>query len=363
MSSSIGNMIRLTVFGQSHSRAIGMTLEGIPAGFEIDFDELQSFLDRRAPGRNPLSTQRREGDRPEFISGLKNSTTCGAPITALIANTDCNGADYRNTSQCPRPGHADFTAWCKYGPANDFAGGGHFSGRLTAPVCIAGGICLQLLREQGITIGAHISSIGKTEDARFATANPTENLLEELKGKSFPVIDDGIAYAMQKEIRAAQADDDSIGGTIECAAIGVPAGVGEPIFDSIESRIAQIAFGIPAVKGIDFGAGFDAASMRGSQNNDQFIMKNGKPATESNNAGGILGGISTGSPIVFRIALKPTPSIGKKQRTVDLDARAETTIESHGRHDPCIALRAVTVAEAAMALALYDLILESKVNR
>ena len=352
MSSTIGENIRITIFGQSHSAAVGVTVEGIPAGFRIDTDSLQHFLDRRAPGRGSLSTARREPDRPEFLSGLSGGVTCGAPLTAIIRNTDARPSDYDALVSVPRPGHADWTAQMKYGGFQDKTGGGHFSGRLTAPLCVAGGICLQILKSEGISIYARIKAIGNVTDETC----PDPSVLE----KSFPACGDGAAAAMISEIEKAKADGDSVGGIIECIAEGIPAGIGDPIFGGMENRIASVVFGIPAVKGIEFGAGFGAAKMRGSENNDPLVPDNGRIVTETNNCGGILGGITDGMPVVFRVAVKPTPSIAKEQLTADLSTGKRTVLSVPGRHDPCIVPRAVPCVEAAAALAVYDAVLSRK---
>ena len=329
MSSTYGENLRVTVFGQSHAPAVGVTIDGIPAGEAVDFDRLRAFLARRAPGQSGLTTSRKEPDEPEFLSGLVGGVTCGAPLTAIIRNADARSQDYEAFHNIPRPGHADYTAWAKYGDARDYAGGGQFSGRLTAPLCIAGGICLQILERQGVTVHARAVEIG---------------------GET-------IDTAMEAAILAAKADGDSVGGVVECVIAGVSAGVGEALFDGLESRIAQIVFGIPAVKGVEFGAGFAAARLRGSENNDAFAVENGKVVTKTNHCGGILGGVSTGMPIVFRAAFKPTPSIAKEQESVDLTTMHTAALHVSGRHDPCIVPRAVPVVEAAAAIAVYDAIL------
>ena len=326
---SYGEHFRFTIWGQSHGPAVGVTMEGLPAGFSIDFEALQRFLDRRAPGQAG-TTPRKEADRPEFVSGLANGVTCGAPVTALIRNENTRSGDYDELKYIPRPGHADYTAWVKYGEARDAAGGGQFSGRLTAPLCIAGGICLQLLAPMGMEIHAKLVRVGEeTDPDRFMDA-----------------------------IEAARSEGDSVGGVIECAVTGCPAGVGSPMFDGLEGRIARAVFGIPGVKGVEFGSGFAGSALRGSQNNDPFYIEDGAVRTRTNNAGGILGGISTSMPIVFRAAFKPTPSIARAQDSVDLRTMAETKLIVRGRHDPCIALRAVPVIEAAAAVAIYDAILD-----
>ena len=355
MSSTYGERFRFTVFGQSHSPAIGVTMEGIPAGFAIDMDKLQAFLDRRAPGKSPTATARKEADQPEFLSGLVGNVTCGTPITAIIRNTNTRSADYDNLRDCPRPGHADYTAHIRYDGHQDVAGGGHFSGRLTAPLCIAGGICLQILEQMGITIAAHIQSIETVADAKFDPVDISAAELKALAKKSFPVIRDSAAEAMHEAILTAKAQGDSVGGVIECAAVGLPAGWGDPMFGGMENRIAQIVFGIPAIRGIEFGTGFAAAGLRGSVHNDPWYTHvTGEVRTKTNHHGGILGGITSGMPLIFRAAVKPTPSIAMEQDSVSLSRGEDQKLTIHGRHDPCIVPRAVPVMEAAAAAAIYD---------
>ncbi len=349
MSSSYGENIRLTIFGQSHSEAIGMTLEGIPAGESISMDELKRFLMRRAPGRNSYSTPRKEADEPEFLCGIVNDVTCGVPITAVIRNHDTRSKDYAFLKKIPRPGHADYTAEIKYKGCQDHAGGGHFSGRLTAPLCVAGGICKQLLEKEGIHILSRISSVGSIEDHGVLDASTAE--------KAFPVVNDAQGQKMQELIVRTSEKGDSVGGTIECVITGLPAGIGDPIFDGMENRIAHIVFGIPAVKGIEFGMGFASAALNGSGNNDPFMIRDGEIVTETNHCGGILGGITNGMPLNFKIAVKPTPSIAQKQRSVNLETMQETELTVSGRHDPCIVPRAVPCVEAAAAIAVYDALL------
>ena len=329
MSSTYGENLHLTIFGQSHSPAIGVTVEGIPAGEKVDLDELQRFLNRRAPGKNAWSTPRKEADAPEILSGLVNGYTCGAPLTAIIRNTNTRSQDYANLAVTPRPGHADYTAEVKYGGYQDRAGGGHFSGRLTAPLCIAGGICLQILAREGITLVGRIASIAGITDEGELTGS--------LAGKEFPVVSDARGEEMRAAIAAAREEGDSVGGAIECA-----------------------VFGIPAVKGVEFGAGFGVASLRGSEDNDAFTVENGKIITETNHCGGILGGITNGMPIVFRAAFKPTPSIAREQQSVNLQTMVPEKMAVTGRHDPCIVPRAVPCVEAAAAIAVYDAYLSRK---
>lgn len=353
MSSTYGENLKLSIFGQSHGPAIGMTLDGIPAGLPVDLDKLQAFLNRRAPGQNDWSTPRKEEDLPEFLGGILDGYTCGAPIAAIIRNESTRSGDYSNLKDCPRPGHADYTAQIKYGGFQDAAGGGHFSGRLTAPLCIAGGLCKQWLEEMGIRIGAHILAIGECGDCYF---DPMDPEIEAI-GSDFPVLDPQAAARMQAHIAQARAAGDSVGGIIECAITGLPAGIGEPMFGGVESRIAQIVYGIPAVKGIEFGIGFDCACVPGSQSNDDLTIVDGRIITQTNNSGGILGGITNGMPLLFTTAFKATPSIACPQQTVNLKTGEVTTIQVKGRHDPCIVPRAVPVVEAAAAIAIYDLIL------
>ena len=361
MSSTYGERFRLTIFGQSHGTAIGVTMEGIPAGMTLDPDRLQTFLNRRVPGNSPTATARKEADRPEFLSGLVDNVTCGTPITAVIRNTNTRSGDYAELRDRPRPGHADYTGHVRYGGHQDVAGGGHFSGRLTAPLCIAGGICLQLLEQMGITVGAHIRAVGPVQDRPFDPVAVTAEELRALTATAFPVLDDSAGTAMTAEILAAKESGDSVGGIIECAAVGLPAGWGDPMFDGMENRIARMVFGIPAVRGVEFGTGFAAAAMRGSEHNDPYYFdETGTVRTTTNHHGGVLGGITSGMPLVFRAAVKPTPSIAREQDTVSLSGGQAARLAVRGRHDPCIVPRAVPVMEAAAAVAIYDAYLCSK---
>ena len=352
MSSSYGENIRITIFGQSHSPAIGVTIEGIPSGSKINRDELLSFMSRRAPGKNNYSTPRKEEDMPEFLCGIVDDITCGTPLTAIIHNTNTRSSDYSLLKRVPRPGHADLTAEIKYGGHQDYAGGGHFSGRLTAPLCIAGGICKQLLRNEGIEILTRISSIGNISDNGALIMSTAE--------KDFPVVDDNQGEKMKEYIALKKAEGDSVGGIIECVINGLPAGLGDPMFGGMENRISSIIFGIPAVKGIEFGLGFGVSVMTGSENNDEYGVINGKIVTKTNNCGGILGGITNGMPLVFKAAFKPTPSITKIQKSVDITNNEETELSIPGRHDPCIVPRAVPCVEAAAAIAVYDALLSRR---
>lgn len=356
MASYLGEHIHVSVFGQSHSPAIGVVVDGLPAGERVDMEELGRFLKRRAPGQNATSTPRKEADLPQFLSGLVDDVTCGAPLAALIENTNTRSQDYAQLRDKPRPGHADFTAQVKYGGFQDVAGGGHFSGRLTAPLCIAGGICLQILKRRGIEVAAHIASIAGEADRPFDPMGESVETLDALKRAPFPVLDEKAGERMRKVILQAKEEGDSVGGIVECLVTGAPAGLGEPMFGGMENRLAAALFGIPAVKGVEFGAGFGVATMRGSENNDPFTVKDGKLVTETNHAGGILGGITNGMPLVFRLAVKPTPSIAKQQQTVSLSKKQVEELVVTGRHDPCIVPRAVPVVEAVTALVLTDLL-------
>ena len=333
MSSEFGRTLRVGVFGQSHGAAIGVTVDGLPAGERIDLAELQAFLDRRKPGKSPLSTARKENDVPQFLSGLRDGVTCGSPLCAVIYNSDQHSSDYAELADKPRPSHADYTAWVKWGGQADMRGGGHFSGRLTAPLCIAGGI-------------------------EAFPLYPTDELFRAVAAKPFPTISDAAGERMQRLILSAREAQDSAGGIVECAAIGLPAGLGDPMFDGMENRLASALFGIPAVKGVEFGAGFGASRLRGSENNDAFRVEDGRIVTETNRAGGILGGITTGMPLTLRVGIKPTPSIGRPQKTVSLARMENTELTIRGRHDRCIAHRAVPVVEAVTACVLLDLLLE-----
>ncbi len=358
MSSVTGKNVKVSVFGQSHSKAIGVVIDGIPAGITIDMEELKRFMKRRAPGQGAYATARKEGDQPEFLSGLVENTTCGAPLCAVIPNTNTRSSDYDNLRDVPRPGHADYPAQVKFQGYQDVAGGGHFSGRLTAPLCVAGNICMQALEQRGIHVAAHIYRIGHVQDRPVNMADPVQEELKKVCEKEFPVLEEEKGKQMQRAIARAKEDLDSLGGVIECVITGVPAGVGNPMFEGIENRIAVAAFGIPAVKGIEFGNGFGCAGLRGSQNNDSYEIKSGEIVTRTNRHGGILGGISTGMPIVFRVAVKPTSSIAQEQDSVSMRDMENKKLIVKGRHDPCIVPRAVPCVEAIAALTIYDMILE-----
>lgn len=346
MSSEFGRSIKVSVFGQSHSKAIGVVIDGLPVGERISLVALQEFMNRRRPNDHVSSTKRNEADEVQILSGLKNSVTCGAPLCAVIENRDQRSEDYNNIIDVPRPGHADYTAYLKYNGFNDVSGGGHFSGRLTAPLCIAGGIALQILARRGISIGAHIVQIGSARRPRF---NPVQLSPEDF-GEEL------LTPEMEQEIYSAAEDGDSVGGIIECGILGLPGGLGDPMADSVESILAGALFGIPAVKGVEFGAGFQVAAMRGSQNNDPYYMDGDEVKTKTNYAGGILGGITTGMPLLFRIAVKPTSSIGIEQDSVSLSKKENAKLTVSGRHDSCIVPRAVPVAEAVAAMTILDIL-------
>ena len=366
MPSTFGNALRVTVFGQSHSPAVGCVVEGLPSGHVVDMEALGRFMSRRAPGQGPWTTPRKEADLPRIVSGLNpKGATCGAPLAVVIENTNTRSRDYDNLMAVPRPGHADYTAWTKWHGNQDVPGGGHFSGRLTAPLCAAGGIALQMLAERGVRVGAHLLSVADVRDeplcaldnAPASQARLQAQLDALADGRTFPTIDADSGKAMLAAIDDARRELDSVGGVVECVATGMPAGVGSPMFDGIENLIARAAFGVPAVKGVEFGRGFEAARLRGSEDNDPYRMVDGTVTPVTNNAGGARGGITTGAPVLFRMALKPTSSISRPQESVDLTSGSDATLEVHGRHDPCVATRAVPVAEAICALALLDALL------
>ena len=353
MSSTYGENLKLSIFGQSHGKAIGMVLDGIPAGLRVNETDLAEFMARRMPGSSDYVTARKERDQVVFLSGIADGYTCGAPISAVIENADAHSADYSSVKQTPRPGHADYTAQVKYGGFQDAAGGGHFSGRLTAPLCIAGGLCKQWLADLGISVGAHITQVGNALGQRFDPLNPQ---LEQV-GQLFPTLSTESAEVFQQVIAQAKERGDSVGAKVECAVTGISAGLGDPMFGGVENRIAQIIYGIPAVKAVGFGCGEDFAVLYGSESNDAYAMVDGRVVTATNRCGGILGGITTGMPMIFTATFKPTPSIGMPQASVDITTGEAVTIEVTGRHDPCVAVRAVPVVEAAAAVAIYDMIL------
>lgn len=354
MSYSFGDKVKVTIFGQSHSEAIGVVIDGIPAGIKLDEEKILKFMRRRAPGRNKMSTPRKEADFPEIISGIADGKTCGAPICAIIRNTDTKSKDYSNLKDVPRPGHADFTAFIKYNGENDIRGGGQFSGRMTAPMCFAGAVIMQILESKGIYIGGRVASIKDICDSELDSVSVLNELLEGIKDKEFPVISDEMGEKMMQEIENARQMGDSVGGSIECFVLGMPIGIGGPLYEGLEGIISKSVFAVPAVKGIEFGNGFDCCDMYGSDNNDSFFIEDGKVKTKTNNHGGILGGISSGMPIRLKVAIKPTPSISKPQMSVNLRTMTEETLKITGRHDPCIVQRAVPAIEAAVAIAIIN---------
>lgn len=355
MSGMWGSKIKLSIFGESHGNAIGITIDGLPAGFSIDMDKIMMEMARRAPGKSSLSTPRKESDIPEILSGYFEGKTTGAPLCAIIRNSNTKSKDYSKLKDVMRPGHADYTGAVRYKGFNDYRGGGHFSGRITAPLVFAGAICKQILEVKGIIVSAHINSIGKIKDCSFLESDISDELLNSFKEKELPLINTKLEDEMRQEILSARSSGDSIGGTIECAILGVSPGIGDPFFDSVESTLAHLMFSVPAVKGIEFGKGFDISKMRGSEANDEYYLENGNIKTKTNNNGGILGGITNGMPIIFNVAIKPTASIFKEQNAVNIVTMEETTLCIEGRHDPCIVQRALPVIEAVAAIGITEL--------
>lgn len=357
MSSTWGSNLKISIFGGSHTEAIGVVIDGLPAGETIDFEQILAQMARRAPGRDKSSTPRKESDRPKVLSGLLDGVLTGAPLAAVIQNNNTISKDYSELKVHPRPGHADYPASVRYNKANDIRGGGHFSGRLTACMVFAGAVCRQILEKRGVHIGGHVLSIGPVRDTPFDPVHVSPAELDRLAARYFPVIGEGVEEAMREEIETARMALDSIGGVVECAVTGMPAGIGSPMFGGVENVLASIIYGVPAVKGLEFGDGFGVASLRGSQNNDPYYYDEaGAVRTRTNHAGGINGGITNGMPLVFEVALRPTPSIAREQETVDLAARTGATLAIEGRHDPCIVQRALPVIEAAAALAACQLL-------
>lgn len=355
MSGVWGNNIKISIFGESHGGAIGINISGLPVGKDINEEEIYKDMKRRAPGNSNLTTARKEEDKVEILSGVFNGKTTGAPLCGIIRNNDTRSKDYSKLKSVMRPSHSDYPASIKYKGFNDYRGGGHFSGRITAPLVFAGAIAKSILKEKGINIGAHIKSIADIEDTEFNPLNIENSILESVKEKTLPIIDDNKKALMEHRILSAKMDGDSVGGIVQCAITGINAGVGDPFFDSVESTIAHLIFSVPAVKGIEFGKGFDLTKLKGSEANDSYYYEGEKIATKTNNNGGILGGLTNGMPILFNVAIKPTASIIKYQDTVDIENKEDTKLQIEGRHDPCIVPRAVVVIEAIAALALLDL--------
>lgn len=360
MSGIWGKNLRLSIFGESHAPAIGIVIDGLPPGTELDIENIRFQMNRRAPGRNKMSTPRGEKDEFEILSGYFNGKTTGTPLACMIRNADRRSSDYENISKTPRPGHADYTGFVKYGGFNDYRGGGHFSGRLTAPLVFAGAIAQQILEGMGIVIAAHAQSVAGVCDTRFEEVDVDKELVDRLKASELAAIDTAKGELMKSEILKAREELDSVGGVIECMALGIPAGLGDPFFDSVESRLSGMLFSIPAVKGVEFGAGFEISRMRGSKANDEYVISDGQISTSTNNNGGILGGITSGMPMVFRAAIKPTPSISQMQSSVDISSMKEVQLRVEGRHDPCIVPRAIPVVESAAALVILDMMLEGR---
>lgn len=359
MGSTFGEQLKISIFGESHGNGIGVVIDGFPAGVQWDEDFVLKEMSRRKPSSAPGSTPRREADLPKILSGIYQGKTSGAPICAVIENTDTRSGDYTQFARTPRPGHADFTGSVRYNGFQDPRGGGHFSGRLTAPLVFAGAMAKLALSKRSITVGAHIRRIGSVEDVSFSSLNVTDALLNTITSSEYPVIDKASLEDMISLTEKIRSQGDSIGGAVECAIYGMPAGIGSPIFGAVESRLSSALFAIPGVHGVEFGSGFAGAQMRGSENNDPFIVDNGAVRTTSNNHGGILGGITSGMPIIFSCAFKPTASIFTEQDTVDLQTMQQAKLSIKGRHDPCIVYRAVPVVEACAAIVSLDLLLEA----
>lgn len=353
MSSIWGNAIQLSVFGESHGPAIGCVLDGIPAGVAIDEEAILAQMARRAPGNDATATPRKESDLPEVLSGILNGVTTGAPIAAIIRNQNTRSADYEGLRRVPRPSHADYPASVRYDDHNDVRGGGHFSGRLTAPIVFAGAVCRQILASRGVEIGGHILQIENVKDTPFSHTVSADEL-KRLSASHFPLLNPTLEPAMRNAVADARAAGDSVGGIVQVAATGLPVGLGNPMFGGVENVLSSLVFGIPAVKGLSFGAGFDLASMRGSVANDGYRIQDGTVTTLTNHNGGLLGGLTTGAPLMFNAVIKPTPSIALSQPSVDLQTGENTDLAIQGRHDPCIVPRAVPVLEAACAIALLD---------
>lgn len=359
MGSTWGNSIKISIFGESHGAGIGVTIDGFPPGVSYDEAFVLREMERRAPGRNKQSTARKEADAPRVLSGILNGKTTGTPICAVIENTNQHSADYAPLADQPRPGHADYTGSVRYQGFGDPRGGGHFSGRLTAPLVFAGALCKLWLNTQGVTVGAHIQSIAQIQDMPFDDVALTAAQLDSLRLADYPVNNPRALDAMLSAIEDARLAQDSVGGVIECAAVGLPAGIGSPMMDTVESRLSSILFAVPAVKGVEFGAGFAFAALRGSHANDAFCLDGDAVKTETNNNGGVLGGITSGMPLIVRACIKPTPSIAATQQTLNLQTGKTEPLSIHGRHDPCIVTRAAPVVEAACAVALADLLREA----
>ena len=364
MNSVYTGNITLSLFGESHGKTIGIVIDGLPPGFKIDENYIAEEMNRRKPGQNKMSTPRKEGDAVEIVSGLFQGCTTGAPLCGLIHTGDTKSKDYGELVEKMRPGHSDYPGSVHYRNHNDYRGGGHFSGRLIAPLVFAGSICKQYLRDLGIMVGSHILKIHTIEDRPFVMEDLNQDKLELLRQKTLPVLTDGNSAELEKKMEAcileARQEKDSVGGIVECAAIGLPTGWGNPFFHSIESEMAGLLFSVPAVKGVSFGAGFEIVNMYGSEANDAYQMDEKQVVTKTNYNGGLLGGITTGMPIICKVAIKPTPSISKPQETINRVTMENTTLAIEGRHDPCIIPRAIPVIESAVAITLFNAYLEDK---
>lgn len=358
MSSREGRALSIQIFGESHGPMVGVTLDGLPAGIQLDIERIENFLKRRAAAGSPIATGRKEEDKPQIISGLKDGFTTGYPLTALFQNKDAHSADYSFLPDCPRPGHADYPAIVRSGGYDDLRGSGHHSGRLTLPYAFAGAVSIEILKQLGVEIASHVLSVGDVQDESLDSCHPDMNRLREALGQSIPTLNETAGQEMFDAILAAKAEGDSLGGVVEAVAVGLPAGLGSPWFDGMEAVLAKQFFSIPAVKGVEFGAGFAAAGMKGSQYNDPYQYADGKVRTLTNYAGGLLGGLTNGMPVIARVAFRPTPSISKMQQSVSLSGASEKDLQVKGRHDPCVAVRGVPVVESALAIGLLEMWLE-----
>ncbi|MCC0629373.1 MULTISPECIES: chorismate synthase [unclassified Clostridioides] len=355
MSGIWGNNLKISIFGESHGNAIGINIDGLPSGIELDLEKIDKEMKRRAPGKNSISTSRNESDIPEILSGYFNGRTTGTPLCAIIRNSDTRSKDYGELKNLMRPGHADFTGHVRYSGFNDYRGGGHFSGRITAPLVFCGAICKQILLQKGIEIGAHIKKIKNIEDMSFDYVGITKQQLSNLQTLELPLLDLSKEEAMKNTIIDAKNQGDSVGGIVECAVVGVNVGIGNPFFDSVESTLSHLLFSVPSVKGVEFGLGFKLTDMYGSQSNDEMYYEGIQVKSKTNNNGGIIGGITTGMPIIFKVAIKPTPSISRQQNTVNIKYKKDDILSIKGRHDPCIVQRAIPVIEAVTAIGIFDL--------
>ena len=360
MSGIYGMNIKMAIYGESHGASIGLVIDGVPPGLQLDLEVIEKEMARRAPGKNQLSTQRKESDSFAIQSGFFEGYTTGTPLCVVIKNSDQHSKDYSILKDKMRPGHADYAGFVRYQGFNDYRGGGHFSGRLTAPLVFMGAVAKQALAQAGILVGAHILQIADMKEENFNPLGIADKEIAELAGKDFAVMDDTVGEKMQAKILEAKAELNSVGGVIEAMVTNVPAGLGAPYFDSVESRLSHALFSVPAVKGVEFGDGFGISTMTGADANDQLHYEEGKVVAETNHNGGITGGITNGMPVIFRVAIKPTPSISREQKTISLQEKCDTTLTIVGRHDPCIVQRAVPVIEAVTAWTMWDLLLEAK---